>query len=156
MSDDLAEYRAVDLERVAKIDVTRGRLATTYLDGAVAVDEPVRAFHGSALAGCSECADFLARGADLAVGSVGSDDGWTSILVRTSRGATAIDRARGALDLRGLDDAAALLKLDRSNRVIADDQSARTIDPHGGLFIEYEDHAKAYAGSTRASVEIRR
>jgi len=57
-----------------------------YRDGEVAVDEPVRDFHGAALKGCDECADFLGRSADISVGSVGSMDGWTSVLVRTERG----------------------------------------------------------------------
>jgi len=55
-----------------------------------------------------------------------------------------------------MDDTESLLRLDRRNREIADEAVARTIDPHAGLFIEYEDHAKAYAGTTRAPVEIRR
>ena len=51
-----------------------------YRDGELAVDEPVKDFHGAALKGCDECADFLGRSADISVGSVGSMDGWTSVL----------------------------------------------------------------------------
>jgi coenzyme F420 hydrogenase subunit beta len=62
----------------------------------VAVDEPVKDFHGAALKGCDECADFLGRGADLSIGSVGSMAGWSSVLVRTEAGRLAFERARGS------------------------------------------------------------
>ena len=44
-----------------KIDVIRGRMIVEYRDGELAVDEPVKDFHGAALKGCDECADFLGR-----------------------------------------------------------------------------------------------
>ena len=47
------------------------------------------------------------RGSVLSVGSVGSSDGWTSMLVRSDRGREAVDRARGSLEFRDLDDPAA-------------------------------------------------
>jgi coenzyme F420 hydrogenase subunit beta len=153
--DELERRRHVDFERVSKIDITRGRLVVTYRDGAIAVDEPVKEFHGAALKGCDECADFLGRAADLAVGSVGSADGWTTLLVRSERGREAIDRARGALDLRQIDDVPALLKLDRHDQRVAAEALQRPYATDDGLFISYEEHAKAYAGSDRAPVEIR-
>ena len=83
---ELRDKRGVDLDRVSKMDVIRGRMIVEYRDGELAVDEPVKDFHGAALKGCDECADFLGRSADISVGSVGSMDGWTSVLVRTERG----------------------------------------------------------------------
>ena len=72
-----ATSAGIDLDRVSKVDVIHGRMIVEYRDGEVAVDEPIKDFHGAALKGCDECADFLGRGADLSVGSVGSMDGWT-------------------------------------------------------------------------------
>ena len=89
---ELRDRRGVDLDRVSKVDVIRGRMIVEYRDGELAVDEPVKDFHGAALKGCDECADFLGRSADLSVGSVGSMDGWTSVLVRTERGRLAFQR----------------------------------------------------------------
>ena len=72
MLRELRDQRGVDLDRVSKVDVIHGRMIVEYRDGSVAVDEPVKDFHGAALKGCDECADFLGRSADLSIGSVGS------------------------------------------------------------------------------------
>lgn len=153
---DLQERRGVDLDRVSKIDVIRGRMIVEYRDGEVAVDEPVKDFHGSALKGCDECADFLGRSADLSVGSVGSMDGWTSVLIRTERGRLAFQAARSKLDVRGLDDPAALVRLDNLDKKIANRSLQRKFDPDAPLFIDYEDHVRSYQGSDRSPVTIRR
>jgi len=152
----LRDERRVDLDRVSKVDVIRGRMIVEYLDGQVAVDEPVKAFHDVALKGCDECADFLGRSADLSVGSVGSMDGWTSVLVRTERGRLAFQKARTKLDVRGLDDPAALVRLDNLDKRIALKALQRRFDPDGPLFIDYDEHVRDYQDSPRAPVVIRR
>jgi coenzyme F420 hydrogenase subunit beta len=156
MLRELRDRRKVDLDRVSKVDVTRGRLIVEYRDGEVAVDEPVKRFHGAALKGCDECADFLGRGADLSVGSVGSMDGWTSVLVRTERGRLAFQTARRRLDVRELDDPAALVRLDQLDKRIAERSLQRKLDPDAPLFIDYEEHVRNYAGTDRRPVVIRR
>ena len=70
----LRDDRGIDLDRVSKVDVIQGRMIVEYRDGEIAVDEPIKNFHGAALKGCDECADFLGRGADLSVGASGR---WT-------------------------------------------------------------------------------
>ena len=52
---------------------------------------------GAALKGCDECADFLGHAADLSIGSVGSEDGYSSVLVRTPTGRIAFERVRDRL-----------------------------------------------------------
>lgn len=156
MLDELRRRRGIDLDRVSKVDVTRGRLIVEYLDGAVALDEPIKAFHGAALKGCDECADFLGRAADISVGSVGSADGWTSVLVRSERGRTAVEAARRALDIRELDDAEALIRLDELDQKIARRSLERDLDPMGGMFMTYDEHVERYAGGDRRPVVIRR
>ncbi len=146
----LNEDRGIDLERVSKVDVIRGRMIVEYRDGELAVDEPIKNFHGAALKGCDECADFLGRSADLSIGSVGSMDGWSSVLVRTERGRRALDNARGRLDFRELDNPEALVKLDNFDKRIAFDSLRRTFDPDAPLFIDYADHVADYQDSDRA------
>ena len=152
---ELRDKRGVDLDRVSKMDVIRGRMIVEYRDGELAVDEPVKDFHGAALKGCDECADFLGRSADIAVGSVGSMDGWTSVLIRTERGRLAFQAARSKLDVRGLDDPAALLRLDALDKKIADRSLQRKLDPDAPLFIDFEEHVRSYTGSDRQPVFIR-
>lgn len=149
MLRELADRRGVDLQRVGKVDVVRGRMIVEYRDGEVAVDEPVKAFHGAALKGCDECADFLGRSADLSVGSVGSADGWTTVLVRTERGRLAFQQARGRLDVRDLDDPAALVRLDGLDKRIAERSLQRKLDPDLPLFIDYEEHVRSYQDTER-------
>ena len=156
MQEELKRRRGIDLERVSKVDVTRGRLIVEYLDGATAIDEPIKAFHGAALKGCDECADFLGRAADISVGSVGSTDGWTTVLVRTERGRASFESARRSLDVRDLDDASALLRLDELDQKIAKRALARDLDPMGETFMTYDHHVANYADTSRQPVVIRR
>jgi coenzyme F420 hydrogenase subunit beta len=137
---------------VSKVDVIRGRMIVEYRDGEIAVDEPIKNFHGAALKGCDECADFLGRSADLSVGSVGSMDGWSSVLVRSERGRRALDNARGRLDFRELDNPGALVKLDSFDKRVATDSLRRTFDPDAPLFIDYAEHVSAYEDTDRAPV----
>jgi coenzyme F420 hydrogenase subunit beta len=149
---ELRDRRKVDLDRVAKIDVIHGKMIVEYRDGQIAVDEPVKDFHGSALKGCDECADFLGRSADISAGSVGSMTGWTSVLIRTERGQLAFERARPRLDVRTLDNPEALIKLDNLDKRIAWRSLERPFDPDAPLFVDYEEHLNHYAGTDRQPV----
>ena len=153
---ELRDRRRVDLDRVEKIDVIHGKMIVEYRDGQLAVDEPVKNFHGTALKGCDECADFLGRSADISMGSVGSMAGWTSAIIRTERGLTAFERARSKLDVRTLDDPDALVRLDNLDKRIAFRSLERTFDPDAPLFVDYEDHVRDYAGSDRRAVVANR
>ena len=83
-------------------------------------------------------------------------NGWTSLIVRTERGRLAFQAGRAKLDVRGLDDPAALLRLDALDKKIADRSLQRKLDPDAPLFIDYEEHVRLYEGSDRRPVQIRR
>jgi coenzyme F420 hydrogenase subunit beta len=152
----LREQRGVDLGEVQRVDVTAGRLLVEGREGRVLVDEPIKAFHTAALRGCDECADFLGRSADLAVGSVGSPPGFTSVLARTGAGRAALERAAPALELAALDDLDALRRLDARNRRIAEATLHRSLDAGGALFIDVDAHNEARTGTDRAPVLVAR
>ena len=61
-------------------------------------------FHGAALKGCDECADFLGRAADLSVGSVARSTAGRRVLVPDRAGSVPRSTGRPMLDLRELDD----------------------------------------------------
>jgi coenzyme F420 hydrogenase subunit beta len=153
--DELERTRGIAIDQVARIDVTRGRFIVDDRSGQRVVDEPVRAFLGAALKGCNECADFAGRAADLSVGSVGSADGWTTVLVRTARGRAMLDVARAAFEVADLHDADALLRLDALNATIARRTLRRDLDPGGPLFIPYGEHPEPVQ-STRTPVIVGR
>ncbi|MHB1487881.1 MAG: Coenzyme F420 hydrogenase/dehydrogenase, beta subunit C-terminal domain [Acidimicrobiales bacterium] len=152
MLRELRDKRGLDLDQVGKVDVIHGKMIVEDTQGNNLVSEPVKDFHGAALKGCDECADFLGRAADLSVGSVGSAAGYSSVLVRTPAGAKAFDRAADRLEVSELENPSALLKLDAFDRRVTLGALKRDFDPDGPLFISYTDHAAAYAGSDRAPV----
>ena len=86
MLREIQAKRGISLQDIDKIDIIRGKLYLYDDDGATLLEEPIRDFHGAALKGCDECADFLGVAADISVGSVGSEDGYSSVLIWTDAG----------------------------------------------------------------------
>lgn len=152
MLRELRDRRGLDLAQVGKVDVIHGKMVVEDTEGRTVVCEPVKTFHGAALKGCDECADFLGRAADLSVGSVGSAAGYSSVLVRTPAGVKAFERAASRLKVTELADPEALLKLDAYDRKVALRTLRRDFDPDGPLFISYEEHIGNDAEAERAPV----
>jgi coenzyme F420 hydrogenase subunit beta len=153
MLEEIRDKRNVDLDKVGRVDVIRGKMIVQDLEGATIFEEPIRDFHGAALKGCDECADFMGHAADISVGSVGSADGYSSVLLRSEEGLAAFDSVRERLELRPLDKPQALDKLDGLDKRVALDSLKRAFDPNAPLFIDYETHLNNYAGTDRAPVE---
>jgi coenzyme F420 hydrogenase subunit beta len=152
MLRELRDERGVLLSQVGKVDVIHGRMIVEDREGNRLVDEPVRDFHGAALKGCDECADFLGHGADISVGSVGSEEGYSSVLVRTEPGRAAFELARDRLEIRDLDSVEPLHKLSGFDKKIALQTLSRPFDPDGPLFIDFEEHLRSYGDTDRAPV----
>src|SRR5215217_2838234 len=153
MLEEIRDKRGVDLDNVGRVDVMRGKMIVQDLDGETIIKEPIRDFHGAALKGCDECADFMGYAADISVGSVGSNDGYSSLLVRTEEGLAAFEHVRPKLELRELDKPEALDKLDALDKRIAFNSLKRAFDPDAPLFIDFEEHLENYSGTDRAPVE---
>ena len=153
MLEEIRDKRNVDLDSVGRVDVIRGKMIVQDLEGVTIFEEPIRDFHGAALKGCDECADFMGYAADISVGSVGSADGYSSVLLRSEEGLAAFDSVRDRLELRPLDKPQALDKLDGLDKRVAFNSLKRAFDPDAPLFIDYEEHLNDYAGTDRAPVE---
>jgi coenzyme F420 hydrogenase subunit beta len=153
MLQEIQAKRGIDLANVSKVDIIRGKLYVYDNAGEVVIEEPIREFHGAALKGCDECADFLGHGADISVGSVGSEDGYSSVLVRSEAGQIAFEQTRHLLEIRELDRPEALKKLDALDKRIAFETLQRPFDPNGPLFIDYSEHLEHYQETDRAPVE---
>ncbi|WP_047863778.1 Coenzyme F420 hydrogenase/dehydrogenase, beta subunit C-terminal domain [Rubrobacter aplysinae] len=152
MLDEVQEKRGVNLDDVGRVDIIRGKFIVQDHDGETIFEEPIKDFHGAALKGCDECADFMGHAADISVGSVGSADGYSSVLVRSDEGKVAFDAVRDKLELRELDKPEALDKLDGLDKKTAFKSLKRTFDPDAPLFIDFEDHLENYEGTDRAPV----
>ena len=153
MLEEIRDKRGVDLDDVGRVDIIRGKMIVQDRSGESIFEEPIRDFHGAALKGCDECADFMGHAADISVGSVGSADGYSSVLIRSEEGLAAFESVRERLELRPLDKPQALDKLDGLDKRVAFSSLKRAFDPDAPMFIDYEDHLNDYAGTDRAPAE---
>jgi coenzyme F420 hydrogenase subunit beta len=89
----------VDLDEAEKTQITKGRYIVTvngkeYSCKVSELDEAVRK-------NCLSCEDFTARLADISVGSVGSPDGFSTIIIRSEKGEKLLnscDFRKGSVD----------------------------------------------------------
>jgi coenzyme F420 hydrogenase subunit beta len=152
MVEEVSRKRDISLEDIGRVDVLRGKLIVQDKNLDTLLEEPIKNFASAALKGCDECADFLGNAADISVGSVGSADGYSSLLVRTHTGVDALDKTHGDLELRDLDQPEALSKLENIDKKTAFKTLKRSFDPDAPLFIDYQDHIEDYAATDRAPV----
>jgi coenzyme F420 hydrogenase subunit beta len=108
------------------------------------VEEDIENFHDAALKGCDECADFTGYCADLTVGSVGSSEEYSSVIVRTEQGLDAWNAVEEDLDYHDLEDRSAVGKLQGWDKKKAFESLERPFDPDAPRFIEYTEHAENY------------
>lgn len=85
-----SEY-ALEPMKVCRIDV-KGKLEITLNDGVQYVI-PLAELESTIRPGCHVCTDFTALKADISAGSVGSPDGYTTLIVRTLVGQHLLDSA---------------------------------------------------------------
>lgn len=77
--------------QVTKMNITKGKLFITHTGGEGKI--PLKETHGYEQAGCNYCMDYVAELSDLSCGSVGAKPGWSTIIKRTNKGASLIDKA---------------------------------------------------------------
>ena len=88
----------VDLDKAQKTQISKGKF-TVWIDGqerSVAVKELSNAVEK----GCLSCPDFAAKYADISVGSVGSESGYSTVIVRSDVGEKLLEKldlAKGAV-----------------------------------------------------------
>ncbi|WP_407454347.1 coenzyme F420 hydrogenase subunit beta [Methanobrevibacter sp.] len=82
------------LTDATKMDIGKGKFWLTKdgEDNGLAIKET----HGYEQAGCNICNDYVAEWADVSTGSVGSPDGWSTVLTRTDDGANVFKAAVSA------------------------------------------------------------
>nr|WP_290811683.1 Coenzyme F420 hydrogenase/dehydrogenase, beta subunit C-terminal domain [Halovivax sp.] len=144
IGEQLEEKRGISPEEIAKLDVLHGKMLVYDHDGELLVEEDVKNFHDAALKGCDECADFTGFCADLTVGSVGSSDEYSSVIVRTEQGRKAWELAERKLDYHDLEDRSAVGKLQGWDKQNAFESMERPFDPDAPRFVEYTEHAEHY------------
>lgn len=142
--------RGVDLARVSRVVVQDAVLRCLAGGGELLFEAPVKEFRNAALRGCDECADFTGRIADISVGSLGTPDGFTTVIIRTEAGADAWKRAADAFEAGEDCDLDAVRDLERRTRRGAARKLNREFDPDGQLWISYQEHLVNYSDTDRA------
>lgn len=146
IGEKLQEERGIHIDTVGKMDVLHGKLMVDDLDGERILGEDIENFHDAALKGCDECADFTGFCADLTVGSVGSSDEYSSVIIRSEQGLKAWNLTKDDLDYHDLEDKSAVGKLQGWDKKKAFEALERPFDPDAPRFIDYEDHVEHYGG----------
>jgi len=146
IGEKLEEERGIDIDTVGKMDVLHGQLMVDDQEGNEILNEDIENFHDAALKGCDECADFTGFCADLTVGSVGSSDEYSSVIVRTEQGLDAWTLTKDVLDYHDLEDKSAVGKLQGWDKKKAFEALERPFDPDAPRFIDYSDHVDHYGG----------
>ncbi|WP_227779095.1 Coenzyme F420 hydrogenase/dehydrogenase, beta subunit C-terminal domain [Haladaptatus pallidirubidus] len=144
IGEQLAEKRDIQPEEIGKLDVLDGELRVYDHGGELVFSESIKNFHDAALKGCDECADFTGYCADLTVGSVGSPDEYSSVIIRTETGLTAWNVTEPDLEYEDLYNRSAIGRLQSWDKDNAFSSLERPFDPDAPRFIEYTDHAESY------------
>lgn len=84
LKEETKRLLGVDLDKVEKTQIRKGKFSI-LIDGqerSVAVKE----LNNAVEKGCLSCPDFAANYSDISVGSIGSEDGYSTIIVRSDAG----------------------------------------------------------------------
>ncbi len=80
----ICEKLGINMELVEKMDIGKGKFWVYTQDDVLTL--PLKETHGYEQAGCKICKDYVAELADVSTGSVGSPDGWSTVITRTDAG----------------------------------------------------------------------
>ena len=86
--------------KIKKIDIARGAVSVDFDGGRK--EFPLKDFKHLARETCKVCCDVTAEWADLSFGSVGSEKGWTTVIVRSDKGNSLVQSAKkaGVIDVK--------------------------------------------------------
>ena len=85
--------KGIDLTKAVKTDITKGKFIVSFEDEEE-VKFPVKELEEIVPSGCKHCIDFAGVESDVSVGSIGSPDGFSTVIVRSERGKEIIDFIR--------------------------------------------------------------
>ena len=83
------------IEEVEKFNIRKGSFIVQTKAGKE-LKTPIKKMRGYAREACNYCYDFAAEFADISVGSIGSEDGWSTVIVRSEAGKDLLTRAEEA------------------------------------------------------------
>jgi coenzyme F420 hydrogenase subunit beta len=107
MTKMVEEVGGVRPEDISKIDIGAGSFNIDALTGEL-IKIPLDVVHNYEQESCKICPDFTSEYADISVGSIGADEHWSTVIVRSERGKEIIDGAveNGLIETRTLSEKA--------------------------------------------------
>ncbi|WP_309492068.1 Coenzyme F420 hydrogenase/dehydrogenase, beta subunit C-terminal domain [Candidatus Hecatella orcuttiae] len=79
------ESKGVDLNRITKFSIREGKFRVRA-NGEEVLNVPIKELKDQFRPNCLQCIDFTGEYSDISVGSVGSPEGWSTVLIRTEQG----------------------------------------------------------------------
>jgi coenzyme F420 hydrogenase subunit beta len=89
------DHAAMKMESVKKMEIGKGKFWVYGKRGQI-VQLPLKVTHKYEQPGCKVCLDYVANLADISTGSVGSPDGWSTVMVRSKIGDSVWAKAMAA------------------------------------------------------------
>lgn len=96
----LSEREGIDIREVKKFYVSKGKFMVVTEDKEFTI--PVKDMEHCVRDTCKLCDDFTSQLADISVGSSGSPDGWTTLVIRTKVGEELVSVSEGAIETKRL------------------------------------------------------
>ncbi len=87
----IRELFGIDLDKAEKTQIARGKFIVTV--GGKDYSCPVRELKSQVRAGCPFCGDLVNLLADISIGSIGSEEGYSTVIVRSERGEKLLEAA---------------------------------------------------------------
>jgi coenzyme F420-reducing hydrogenase beta subunit len=84
LKEETKRLMAVDLDKAEKTQIQKGKFIVQI--GKLEYTAKVKEFNSAIQGGCAFCNDFVGRLSDVSVGSVGSDEGYSTVIVRSDKG----------------------------------------------------------------------
>ncbi len=81
-----------DISKISKFQIKRGKFIVDS-EGQRVLEVPLAEVKAYARENCHHCDDLTAELADISVGSIGSPDGWSTVIIRTEMGKKIFDSA---------------------------------------------------------------
>ena len=88
LKEETKKILNIDLDKAEKTQIQKGKFIV-QIKG-IEYSSKIKDFNKAIQAGCAYCGDFAANLADVSIGSVGSDVGYSTIIVRSTIGATLV------------------------------------------------------------------
>ncbi|MCS7116359.1 MAG: Coenzyme F420 hydrogenase/dehydrogenase, beta subunit C-terminal domain [Nitrososphaerota archaeon] len=111
--------KGIDPGRISKFQIKKGRFFA-IADGKKVIDVPISEMKQYAKNGCHVCGDLTAELADISVGSIGSPEGWSTVIIRNEKGRSIFEAAasKGLIEYKPVSEAGVklLVKISEEKR----------------------------------------